>query len=354
MGLFGGNKAEKPKTKSATGSDSWWDRIRKKDPSSLPIGTEVSPWRMIRERYVEIAIRALYSRIIFSTLDIVDIPKEISRSDFSRTVYDSHTPKLKCGLAHYIVDAMADSSSLILRKKAMQGRKKAYFFSELPNKGEEKDADLLEIDFTDYERTELLEEYYGMVFDSIIGMARLIKVGGAILFKVSDLSDLIADREVLLAVETQLKQVNQALEEGRAGYIDSESEVEMPTVDTKPAVSQLHFAFSLICNATGRPMSFVNGEIAASLGSTGEGDRKQNRNASIYEFNSILRGVFESVFGADFDVKPDIENLPQLSDFMTSIEMSSLINDDEKRRILSQYMSLDDYGISLSNSTKSS
>jgi hypothetical protein len=101
-------------------------------------------------------------------------------------------------------------------------------------------------------------------------------------------------------------------------------------------------------------MSFVNGEIAASLGSTGEGDRKQNRNASIYEFNSILRGVFESVFGADFDVKPDIENLPQLSDFMTSIEMSSLINDDEKRRILSQYMSLDDYGISLSNSTKSS
>ncbi|TOP41926.1 hypothetical protein, partial [Vibrio parahaemolyticus] len=115
--------------------------------------------------------------------------------------------------------------------------------------------DFVHLDFEDFYRTELLEEYFGMIFDAIIGAAKLIRVGGSIVLKIHGLSELISDKEVLLAVETQVKQINAALEESKGAYIDAQSNIEMPQVDMVPAVKQMEFGFSLVCNATGRPMS---------------------------------------------------------------------------------------------------
>ena len=342
MGLFG--SSDTPKRKS---DDIWFKRLKQKSPKDLPAGIEINPLQLTRQRFIEIAIRELYSRIMFSTVEMVAMPKDMSKSDFAVTVYDRHSPKMIKGLIRHIVDAMADGSSLTLRKTPIPNRKNGYFFKDLVATHNEKPADIVEMDFSEYDRTDVLVEYYGMIFDSIVGAARLIRVGSSIILKIADLSDLISDREILIAVEAQLEQIQQALEEGKTGYMDKNSDIMMPEVKVEPVAAQLKFAYSLICNATGRPMSFVNGEMAASLGSTGEGDRKQNRQASIYDFNSILRGILEAVFGADFEIKPDIESLPNLADFMSTIEMSGLLADDEKRRILSQYLSLDDYGISL-------
>lgn len=346
MGLF--SSSDNPKRKD---DDSWFARLRKKNPRDLPEGANINPLIITRERFIEIAIRELYSRIMYSTLEMVAMPKDVDKSDFAVTVYDRHSPKLVKGLVHHIVDAMASGSSVTLKKRPIPSRKNAYFFDELVGNHSEKPADIVQMDFSEYDRTDVLQEYYGMIFDSILSAARLIRVGSSIILKIADLSNLISDKEILLAVETQLEQVQAALEEGKTGYIDKDSDVTMPVVKVDSVESQIKFAYSLICNATGRPMSFVNGEIAASLGSTGEGDRKQNRQASIYDFNSVLRGIFEAVFSADFEIKPDIETLSSLSDFMSTIEISTMLSEDEKRRILSQYLSLDDYGISLGNSS---
>ncbi|EGQ8054287.1 DUF1073 domain-containing protein [Vibrio alginolyticus] len=340
MGMY-----DDPKDK-AGGSDSppnkkqdfetYYNFIRSKDPRLLPIITEVCPFSMAKTRYIEIAIKQLYSRILYATLEIVAAPEEIGKSDFSKTVYDTHSPEMVRGLMYYIIEAMADEEKVILRKHPIKGRTNAYWFEERTHfTGAHKDDDttaydFVHLDFEDFYRTELLEEYFGMIFDAIIGAAKLIRVGGSIVLKVSGLSDLISDKEVLLAVETQVKQINAALEESKGAYIDSESNIEMPQVDMLPAVKQMEFGFSLVCNATGRPMSFVNGEIAASLGSTGEGDRKQNRQASERDFNEILKGVFDSVFGADFELKPDIEQLAEVGDFLNALEMNSLLSKDEK------------------------
>ncbi|CAH1521294.1 conserved hypothetical protein [Vibrio owensii] len=345
MGIY-----DDPKNSSSDSSESPPDKkqdfeayykfLRAKDPRLLPVMTEVNPFRLARERYIDIAIRELYSRILYATLEIVAIPEKIEKSDFSKTVYDTHTPEMIRGLMHYIIEAMANEEKLVLRKHPIQGTTNAYWFEERTHfVGAHKDDDanqhdFVHLDFEEFYRTELLEEYYGMIFDAIVGTAKLIRVGGAVVFKVAGLSDLISDKEVLLAVETQIKQVNSALEQSRAGYIDSESEIELPEVNMEPADKQMKFGFSLVCNATGRPMSFVNGEIAASLGSTGEGDRKQNRQASVRDFHEILKGVLDSVFSADFDIKPDFEQLDEVGNFMNSLEMSTLISEKEKRHAL--------------------
>lgn len=323
--------------------------LRKKDPRLLPVITEFDPFSMARSRYVEIAIRELYSRIMYVTLEIVAIPDAVGNSDFAKTIFDTHSPKLRRGLMYHIVEAMADETKIVLRKRPVPGRNHAFFFEERTytvfDKKENR-LDLVELDFEEFHRTELLEAYFGMVFDAIVGAAKLIRVGGALLFKIDKLNDLISDREVLLAVETQINQINTALKESRGAYIDSQSDVEMPKVDMKPTKEQLEYAYSLICNATGRPMSFINGQLVGSLNSTGEGDHRQNYLASVRDFNEILRGVFESVFGADFQTKPDISQLSKFSDFLNSIEMSNIFEDDEKRKIVETLLPITEMGIS--------
>ncbi|MFV0448076.1 MAG: hypothetical protein ACK5MF_06395 [Vibrio sp.] len=329
--------------------EAYYKFLRAKDPRLLPVITEFDPFSMARARYIEIAIRELYSRIMYVTLEIVAIPDAVGNSDFSKTIFDTHSPKLRRGLMYHIVEAMADETKVVLRKRPVPGRNHAFFFEERTytvfDKKENK-LDLVELDFEEFHRTELLEAYFGMVFDAIVGAAKLIRVGGALLFKIDKLNELISDREVLLAVETQINQINTALKESRGAYIDSQSDVEMPKVDMKPTKEQLEYAYSLICNATGRPMSFINGQLVGSLNSIGDGDRKQNRLASIRDFNEVLRGVFESVFGSDFQIKPDIEQLPEISNFLNSIEMSSLFTQDEKRKMVETVLPMAELGIS--------
>ncbi len=353
MGLY-----DEPE-KSAGGSESPPDKkqdfeayykfLRAKDPRLLPAITEFDPFSMARARYIEIAIRELYSRIMYVTLEIVAIPDAVGNSDFAKTIFDTHSPKLRRGLMYHIVEAMADETKVVLRKRPVPGRNHAFFFEERTytvfDKKENR-LDLVELDFEEFHRTELLEAYFGMVFDAIVGAAKLIRVGGAVLLKIKDLSELISDREVLLSVETQINKINEALKKSGVAYIDAGSALEMPKVDVKPVKEQLEYAYSLICNATGRPMSFINGQLVGSLNSTGDGDRKQNRLASIRDFNEVLRGVFESVFGADFQIKPDIEQLPEISNFLNSIEMSSLFSQDEKRKMVETVLPIAELGIS--------
>lgn len=328
--------------------EAYYKFIRSKDPRLLPVLTELDPFSIAKARYVEIAIRELYSRIMFVTLDIVDVPDEIGNSDFSKTIFDSHSPKLTRGLMHYIIEAMAEESAITLRKRPVTGRENAFYFEERNDpvfKSKENKLDLVILDFEEFYRTELLEAYFGMVFDAIMGAAKLIRVGGAVVLKIHNLGELISDREVLLAVETQINQINTALNKSGVAYLDSQSEVEMPKVDMKPPKEQLEYAYSLICNATGRPMSFINGQMVGSLNSTGEGDQKQNRLASIRDFNEVLRGIFESVFGADFIIKPDIGQLTEISNFLNSIEMSSLFDETEKRKMVESVLPIADFGI---------
>lgn len=351
MGLYDepdhktGNAESQPDKKQDF--EAYYNFLRAKDPRLLPVITEFDPFSVAKSRYVDIAIRELYARTMYITLDIVSIPDEIGSSDFSKTLYDTHSPALVRGLMHYVIEAMAEETKITLRKRVFKGRSNAFYFEEITNSTElikENQLDLVILDFDEFYRTELLEAYFGMVFDAIVSAAKLIRIGGAVVLKISDLSDLISDREVLLAVETQVNQINTALKESKGAYLDSESSLEMPTVDMKPTKEQLEYAYSLICNVTGRPMSFVNGQLAGGLSTSGEGDRKQNRQASIFDFNQILRGVFESVFGADFEIKPDIEQLTELSNFMNSLEMTSLYNDEEKRKIMDSVMPLVELG----------
>lgn len=353
MGLF-----DDPESK-AGGSESppdkkqdfekYYNFLRAKDPRLLPAITEFDAFSMAKSRYVEIAIRELYSRIMYVTLEIVAIPDAVGSSDFSKTIFDTHSPKLRRGLMYHIVEAMADETKITLRKRPISGREHAFSFEERTYSvflSKENKLDLVELDFEEFYRTELLEAYFGMVFDAIVGAAKLIRVGGAVLLKVKDLSELISDKEVLLAVETQINKINDALKKSGVAYIDADSALEMPKVDVKPVKEQLEYAYSLICNATGRPMSFINGQMVGSLNSTGEGDHRQNYLASVRDFNEILRGVFESVFGADFQTKPDISQLSKFSDFLNSIEMSTIFEQDEKRKIVETLLPVTEMGIS--------
>ncbi|HCH0717426.1 TPA: hypothetical protein NKO89_001426 [Vibrio parahaemolyticus] len=45
-------------------------------------------------------------------------------------------------------------------------------------------------------------------------------------------------------------------------------------------------------------------------------------------------------------IKPDIEQLPEISNFLNSIEMSSLFTDDEKRKMVETVLPIAELGIS--------
>lgn len=319
--------------------------IFNRNVNDLPDLENVYTLAIARDRYQQIAIAELFSRIIYTALDYVALPDELNKAEFSKTLHNSYSP-LKHGLVHHLVTAISQKKTVYLKKEKLQGG--SYLFTILNNRDEVEESDLLELNFTKFDQVDLLTEYYGMIFDSIVGAAKSIKTSKSLLFKLKGLSEMIATKESLQAVEAQINQIAKSLRDGDTAWIDGESELESPSVDIKPVESQLQMSYSLVANATGYPMSFINGEIAASLGSTGEGDRKQIRKASIYYFNSILRGVLESVFSVSFEEKADIENLSDLSELLSTVEMTDILTDEGKRKILKQHFALDDRDISLS------
>lgn len=288
-----------------------------KDVVDFPV-TEISGLEIKQKAFTETATKALYERIIFSVI------KDINASDekldlITLSASNDYSPA-SYGFVHFLAWAMAGQKQVFLEKVSIQGQ----FIFKRTESSRQEEVGIIELDFRKFEQAILLKEYYGMLFLALDGAAKGIRISQGLLLKISRLSEMMADKRQVVAVEAQLNQVSEALRDAKTAYLDAGSDAGFATFDTEPSSKAIDFVYQLLSNLTGYSIGFLKGEKSgSSLSDTGESDKKQNREATEFYFLSVIQAVLEAIFKETFKLKPMLDNLEILPSMLATIEMWS-------------------------------
>lgn len=286
-----------------------------KSAADFPV-TEINGLDIKQETYVNISAKALYTRIIYAVI------KEINTDDkkmemITLSASDNFSPA-SWGFVHFLADAMANKKQIFIKKVWAVNQ----WIFEKSSSEQRNSPDVIELDFRKFEQASLLQEYYGMLFLALEGAARGIRISQGLLLKISRLSEMMADKRQIEAVETQLTAVSDSLKDARTAYLDAGSSAEFAVFDTEPTEKAVNFVYQLLSNLTGYSIGFLKGEKSgSSLSDSGESDRKQNREATEFYFNLTIQSVLESIFKETFKLKPNLDNIENLPVMLSAIEM---------------------------------
>lgn len=308
--------------------------------------TEMKGLDIAKLNFIESKLSAVYYKILFLTLKSVALDDKQSDVIYS-SASNRYTPK-SWGFIHFTAKAMAERSRIAIEKQKLPDG--SFIFKETSQSYGESDnsSNIIELDFRDYEQSEILECYYAMLFDALNGASKGIKASQGLIIFLEKLSEQLKDTQVGEAVEEQVKAISGAVRDGKTGYASDGSRVEFIKFDSAPSENAIQFCFNLIAGELGVPVSEVNGSGGSAMSDTGESDRKHLRRAIEFYFISIINPVLKSIFGGSYSLLPEIENIEGLTSALFAVESSTILTNDGKKQILSQY-GLRDEDINLDN-----
>lgn len=318
-----------------------------KDFAELPV-TEIRGMTVAEREFIKISSTALYERIIYAVIKEVQTGGKDTESEvLTLSASDNYTPFSR-GFVYFLSTAMAEKRQIWIKKEKAGNQ---YIFSKTDS-SEVDQPDVIELDFRKFTQATLLNQYYAILFDALNGAAKGVKISQGLLLKINRLSEMLADKRIISSVENQLNAISDALREAKTAYLDAGSSAEFASFDTEPSEKAITFVYQLISNLTGYSTSFVKGEKSgSSLSDSGEADKRQNREATEFYFNSIVQSVLEAIFGKMYKLKPNLDNIENLPSMLATIEMWGE-GSDEGKRFLYEQIGLSDQHLDLSNKNK--
>lgn len=315
-----------------------------KDCADFPI-TEITGMTVQEREFVKISATALYERIIYAVIKEIQTGNDDNESEaLTLSASDNYTPFSR-GFVYFLSTAMAEKKQIYIKKEKVGNQ---YIFSKTESTEVNK-PDVIELDFRKFTQATLLNQYYAILFDALNGAAKGVKISQGLLLKISRLSEMLADKRQITAVEKQLTQISDALRDARTAYMDANSSAEFASFDTEPSDKAIAFVYQLISNLTGYSTSFVKGEKSgSSLSDSGEADKRQNREATEFYFNSIVQSVLEAIFKKMYKLKPNLDNIENLPSMLSTIEMWGE-GSEEGKKFLYEQIGLSDRHLDLSN-----
>lgn len=285
------------------------------DTAKFPV-TEIAGLNIDENKFIETTTKSLYERIIFTVIkDVNTNDKKLELITLSAS--NDYSPA-SYGFVHFMAEAMANKKQMFVEKISIGNQ----FIFKKADPSRYNEPNIIEFDFRKFEQASLMKEYYGMLFLALQGAAKGIRISQGLLLKISRLSEMMADKRQVAAVEAQLNQVSTALREAKTAYLDAGSDAVFATFDTEPTEKAVDFVYQLLSNLTGYSIGFLKGEKSgSSLSDTGESDKKQNREATEFYFLSVIQSVLEAIFKETFKLKPVLDNLEMLPSMLATIEM---------------------------------
>lgn len=318
-----------------------------KECADFPI-TEITGMTVQEREFVKISATALYERIIYAVIKEIQTGNDDNESEIlTLSASDNYTPFSR-GFVYFLSTAMAEKRQICIKKERAGNQ---YIFKKTDS-SEIDQPDVIELDFRKFTQATLLNQYYAILFDALNGAAKGVKISQGLLLKISRLSEMLADKRQISAVEAQLNQISGALREAKTAYMDAASSAEFASFDTEPSEKAITFVYQLISNLTGYSTSFIKGEKSgSSLSDSGEADKRQNREATEFYFNSIVQSVLEAIFGKMYNLKPNLDNIENLPSMLSTIEMWGE-GSEEGKKFLYEQIGLSDQHLDLSNKNK--
>lgn len=303
------------------------------------LATEIASTDIVNSKFANVYLSMIYTKIMHECADRASIPNGVDKSLYTATVHDSYSP-FKRGLVSLLVAGMVDRSLEYYKIKQSPGVKlfekiqRGEAFEENAKGEEEIKAGVLELDFQEFQESEVLELLFALLSAVLQAMSNGVTISQAVILKIHELSKMIANTQNLEPLTKQLRQLNDAISQGKPGVVDAKSALEFPKYDATPAEEASALVFKLISSLTGLPASYLFGEVVGGLGDTSESDTTRMNAAVRRYYHSIYSPAVKVVFNVPFEYKLLLSDAPDLVELMNWIEQTSLLTPEGKKRIL--------------------
>lgn len=296
--------------------------------------TELDGLDLDKDKFVKKMLQHTYEKVLFMPVMAIGGDSKTQAAVFS-SASDRYSPKSH-GFVYWAAKAMAEKCQIILEKSKISDG--SYLLKRAQVSNEEITADNLVMDFTDYEATDLLSAYFGMMYDALSGAAMGVKASQGLIVYLEKLAETLSDSKAKEIIEGQIRALGQAVKGGKTGYASGGSKIEFINFDIEPTTKAIEFCYSQVAGHLGLPMSAINGVGGSAMSDTGESDRKKTRKATEFYFLSIVRPILNSLFmRSDFELETELENLDSLSNVMMLIDGSQSLSDQGKLKLAAQF-----------------
>lgn len=289
---------------------------------------------------------SMYEKIFYECADKAILTDKINNSDYSITSYDSFSP-LKRGLVSLIVEALVDNTTVYLKKIKIP-KTNAYVFSVVDKEvatnsaGEIDESNYLEMNFDNYEESKIVLSLYVLLGNVMVSLSKGITVSKGLIVKFKGLSELIKNSQNTKQLKIQIEELNKGVIAGKTTAIDSDSDIEQLGYDSSQAEKSAKYIFSLISNVTGRPISYINGEVTGGLGDNSKSEEKRLDASTKKYFYSIWAGINYSIYGEYFKYKVPLESMSDIEEAFAFVEITTSLSQKGKLLFLKNYTGMDD------------
>jgi len=267
--------------------------------SELP---QIFPFQVRQAFFVEADILQTYQKILTDVAERTHGLNEKQEKVLWDSAVANNAPK---GLITLLATAMVKQQELYLVLKSgvlrpADEKEKAQIQADYKKSGESKVG--VYISFKDYERTELLKIYSNFEYCILGSLNKNLNIAKAIQLKISDLRQSVSLQDSGIARE-QAKSIASALGKGNDVFFDAKDSIDTSTIDMAPTEKAMLFVDGKRSFILGLPLSYVKGEQVGGLNATGEADMRAIERGLRQYFVSIIKPVFQALFGVDVEFK---------------------------------------------------
>ncbi len=276
--------------------------------------------------------QTIYERILTSALSILSMTESESNS-VTLSSANKYAPYSEGFIYHLAKAIRTGAQTKIYAVKLSDG---SYLFTDSKPKNDTSSIEL-DTDFTKFTESRMVCGIFAMMFDCINSAAKGIKLTETILVKMEKLTDQVAEKRTLKALNDQISQFEESFRGGKVAYVSGNSDVGIVGFDVDPSTKIITFCFSLLSIVTGYPVEFFDGVGGSSLSDTGASTEKAIYRADKRYANQILIPFLNELYGKNFNLNPLISDLSDLATALTLAETSDSIGQNDIKRLLTQF-----------------
>lgn len=202
------------------------------------------------------------------------------------------------------------------------------------------------LSFAHYRKADLVRLYSALEYLTVASLHKSMHVSVAVQIKMSDIRQSVALIDKDIAVQ-QAMNIARSLGKGCDVFMDAKDKVETSTPDLTAVKESIEYLNEKRAFYLGMPPSYLCGEQTGGIGATGEADTKAVERGLKNYYLSIIKPVFEALFGEDVDISYKSQDFRQIDQAMNALKTFSLVgtelvNIENQTLIINKLLDLDE------------
>ncbi len=310
--------------------------------SELP---EIFPLPLKLKDFVDADVVTVYSKILTDCIDRTQgIPEDVAPLLWDNFLQNESS----YGLISHLACAMATKSDLFLVYipalkvlRLAEPEEEIRIEDDYAVRGQSSVG--VFVSFKNYKKTDMVKIYSNMEYCVVASLNKMMNLSKAIQFKMNDMRGGVSLTDSSVATN-QAKAIAKGLSNGRDVIVDAKDEVITGTPDISSIKESIMFLDAKRSFYYGMPLSYINGEQTAGIGSTGEADMRAVERGLKQYFISIVNPVLEALFGISVTFKSN--DFRQIGSALEALKSFELVSDDlmsreDKQLIIAKLFDLD-------------